>query len=173
MAEQLGRRDAILEYLAKQTTPVNGSELARIFGVSRQVIVQDIALLRAQHRDILSTNKGYMIYQTEPHPVGCSEVLLVNHTEAQTLDEMRAIVELGGSMLDVSVDHDLYGLIRMDLVINNMRDAEEFCNRLSKCSSKPLNELTNGFHYHTIHAPSRKAMDLIKQELLHQKILIS
>ncbi|MBQ7933333.1 MAG: transcription repressor NadR [Lachnospiraceae bacterium] len=172
MTEQSGRRDAIVEYLAKQTMPVNGSELARIFGVSRQVIVQDIALLRAQRRDILSTNKGYLIYQTDPHPMGCSEVITVNHPEDRTLDEMRAIVELGGSMLDVSVDHDLYGLIRLDLVINNMRDAEEFCNRLSGSSSKPLNELTGGLHYHTIHAPSQKAMDLIKQELFNLKILI-
>lgn len=172
MTEQSHRRDAILNYLTKQTTPVNGSELARIFGVSRQVIVQDIALLRAQHRDILSTNKGYIIYQTESHPMGCSEVILVNHTEKQTLDEMRAIVELGGSMLDVSVDHDLYGLIRLDLVIHNMRDAEEFCSRLSGCSSKPLNELTNGLHYHTIHAPSQKAMELIKQELSNLNILV-
>lgn len=173
MTEQTGRRDAILEYLSRQTTPVNGSELARIFGVSRQVIVQDIALLRAQHREILSTNKGYIIYQSDKNQTGCSEVITVNHTEQQTLDEMRAIVELGGSMLDVSVDHDLYGLIRLDLVINNMRDAEEFCNKLSLCSSKPLNELTGGYHYHTIHAPSQKAMELIKQELLTQKILIS
>lgn len=172
MTEQSGRRDAILEYLSRQTAPVNGSELARIFGVSRQVIVQDIALLRAERRDILSTNKGYVIYQSDKCTGGCSEVIMVNHTEERTLDEMRAIVELGGSMLDVSIDHDLYGLIRMDLVINNIRDAEEFCHKLAHCSSKPLNELTGGYHYHTIHAPSQKAMDLIKQELLNQKILI-
>lgn len=161
-----------MEYLSQQTAPVNGSELARIFGVSRQVIVQDIALLRAENRDILSTNKGYVIYKSDAPRMGCSTVITVNHTEEQTLDEMRAIVELGGAMLDVSVDHELYGQIRLDLVINNIRDAEEFCDKLTKSKSKPLKELTDGYHYHTIHAPSEKALELIKQELMAKKILI-
>ncbi len=166
------RRKALLEYLSKQTSPVNGTELAGIFHVSRQVIVQDIALLRAENRNILSTNKGYMIYKSKQYISGCSEVIMVNHTAEQTLDEMRAIVELGGSMLDVSVDHDLYGQIRLDLVINNIRDAEEFCHRLAHSKSKPLKALTDSYHYHTIQAPSAKAMELIKQELAALHILV-
>ncbi len=172
MPQQTNRRDAIVEYLSTQTIPVNGSELARIFGVSRQVIVQDIALLRAENKNILSTNKGYVIYKSNALHSGCSTVITVNHTQEQTLDEMRAIVELGGRMLDVSVDHDLYGQIRLDLVINNISDAEEFCDKLTKSKSKPLKELTDGYHYHTIQAPSEKALELIKQELLMQNILI-
>lgn len=166
------RRKALLEYLSKQTIPVNGTDLAGIFHVSRQVIVQDIALLRAENRNILSTNKGYMIFQSGGHTNGSSAVIMVNHTAEQTLDEMRAIVELGGRMLDVSVDHDLYGHIRLDLVINNIRDAEEFCSKMAESKSLPLKTLTDGYHFHTIQAPSEKALELIRQELLRLKILI-
>lgn len=166
------RRLQIIELLNTQTSPISGTELAKQFHVSRQVIVQDIALLRAENRNILSTNKGYILFhpQVEDHFV--KEVILVKHTGDQILDEMRSIVDFGGKMLDVSVDHDLYGQIRSDLVINNIEDAKEFVKRVAECTSKPLCFLTDDYHYHTIAAPSLKAMELIKQELREKGYLI-
>lgn len=166
------RRKAIITYLETKTTPVNGMELAGHFHVSRQVIVQDIALLRAENKNILSTNKGYLLFQPQEKHAGCTAVLMVKHTAEDTLTEMRSIVELGGSMLDVSIDHDLYGQIRVDLVINDLQDAEEFCKKMKQSASRPLKELTEGCHYHTIKAPSEKAMELIKQELREKHILL-
>lgn len=166
------RRKAIVEYLAGKSTPVRGTELAKHFCVSRQIIVQDIALLRAENRDILSTNKGYLFYHPQEKRSGLSAVIMVKHNAEQTLEEMRSIVDFGGSMLDVSIDHDLYGQIRVDLVINDLQDAEEFCKRLAQSHSKPLKELTEGCHYHTIKAPSQKAMDLIMAELREKGILM-
>ncbi len=165
ISEGTKRREKIVDFLSKHMTPVSGTELARQFGVSRQVIVQDIALLRAENRDIVSTNKGYLLYilQDKNNPV--REVILVKHNSSQILDEMASIVELGGKMLDVSIDHDLYGQIRCDLVINNMEDAKDFVAKMKDCTSKPLNILTDDFHYHTIAAPSQKAMDFIKADL--------
>lgn len=167
------RREAILTYLENNTAPVSGTGLAKHFGVSRQIIVQDIALLRAENRNILSTNKGYILFHAQENKNTHTAVIMVKHTAEQTLEEMRAIVDYGGSMLDVFIDHDLYGQIRVDLVINNENDAAEFCEKLKSSKSKPLKELTEGCHYHTINAPSEKALDLIKQELQEKGILIS
>lgn len=166
------RRKAIIAYLTEKSVPISGTELAKHFNVSRQVIVQDVALLRAENRDILSTNKGYALFEHKPSRGGCSAVLMVKHTAEQTMDEMLAIVDFGGSMLDVSIDHDLYGQIRTDLVINDAQDAEEFCEKMAQSSSKPLKVLTGDYHYHTIKAPSEKALTLIKQELRDKGILL-
>ena len=166
------RREAIVEYLSSKTSPVSGTELAKCFGVSRQIIVQDIALLRAENRNILSTNKGYVLFHPQEKRSGCTAVIQVKHSAEQTLEEMRAIVDYGGSMLDVFIDHDLYGQIRVDLVINDLNDAEEFCNKMNQSSSKPLKALTEDCHYHTIKAPSEKALELIMKELKEKDILL-
>lgn len=166
------RRKEIVVYLSTRTEPVNGTELARMFGVSRQVIVQDVALLRAENREILSTNKGYVLYQPTITRGNCTAVILVQHRADQTIEEMRSIVEYGGRMLDVFVDHDLYGQIRADLVINDMKDAEDFCRKMRHSASRPLKELTGACHYHTIAAPSEKVIELIKRELKEKGFLI-
>lgn len=166
------RRKEIIAYLENRTAPVNGTELANHFCVSRQIIVQDIALLRAENRNILSTNKGYVLFRPLENHNCCTAVITVKHSATDTLEEMRSIVDYGGRMLDVSIDHDLYGQIRVDLVINNLSDAEEFCQKMEKSTSKPLKELTEGCHYHTIEAPSEKALELIKQELREKNFLL-
>lgn len=166
------RRNAIVSYLQRQTAPVSGTELAKQFGVSRQSIVQDIALLRAENQNIVSTNKGYVIYQHPQKKRGdFTDVITVNHSADQTLEEMYSIVDYGGTMLDVFIDHDLYSQIRVDLVINDREDAEEFCEKMKLSKSKPLKELTEGHHYHTIAAPSKKALELIRGELQEKGIL--
>lgn len=167
------RRTAIIDCLKSRTTPVSGTELAKHFGVSRQVIVQDVALLRAENRNILSTNKGYVLFHPQEQRTGCTAVILVKHTAEQTLTEMSSIVDYGGSMLDVFIDHDLYGQIRVDLVINDIRDAEEFCEKMRSSTSKPLKALTEDCHYHTIKAPSEKALELILKELKEKGILLN
>lgn len=166
------RRKEIIAYLSARTEPVNGTELARIFGVSRQVIVQDVALLRAENREILSTNKGYILYQPTNTQNNCTAVILVHHGAEQTFEEMRTIVEYGGRMLDVFVDHDLYGQIRADLVINDIKDAEDFCRKMKSSASRPLKELTGSCHYHTITAPTAKIIDLIKNDLSEKGFLL-
>lgn len=166
------RRTAIMEYLNEKSAPVSGTELARRFGVSRQVIVQDIALLRAENRDILSTNKGYMLFHPQERKNGCTAVIHVRHTGGQTMEEFQSILDYGGQVLNVSVDHDLYGQIEVDLVINDLGDAEDFCYRMEHSKSKPLKELTGDCHYHTIQAPSKKALELIKTELRNKGFLM-
>lgn len=172
LTEGAQRRIKIIELLSKRNTPVSGTDLAKQFGVSRQVIVQDVALLRAENRDILSTNKGYILFKPHLDDHSYKEVLLVKHSEAQILDEMFSIVDFGGRMLDVSIDHDLYGQIRSDLVINNAEDARDFVQKIQESTSKPLCVLTDDYHYHTISAPSAKSMELIKADLREKGYLI-
>ena len=166
------RRSHILQMLKERGTPLSGTALARECGVSRQVIVQDIALIRAEHHGILSTNKGYLFRpesNLNPQP---KRVFFVRHTTQQVLEEFLAITELGGTVLDVAVEHELYGLIRVDMLIENPQDAREFAARLACCRDNPLKVLTDDCHCHTVAAPSEKLLDLIEAELREKGYLL-
>ena len=169
--EGKNRRKSIMDLLLKKTMPISGSELAETFHVSRQVIVQDIALLRAENQNIMSTNKGYVLFPLSAENQHPKALIHVSHTAEQTLEEMYTIVDLGGSMLDVFVDHDLYGQIRADLIIKTRQDADEFVEKLKYSKSKPLKALTGEYHYHTICAPSEKVLSLIQAELKEKGFL--
>ena len=166
------RRTQILNLLNESNNPINGSELAKHFNVSRQVIVQDIALLRATNRDIISTNKGYRLYQRTEKGQPFQAIIHVKHSAFDTLEEMRCILDYGGNMLDVFVDHDLYGQIRSDLMIQTLDDALDFCQRMNSSTSKPLKVLTGDTHYHTISAPSEKALQFILKDLKEKQFLV-
>ena len=159
------RRAKILKLLKEQGTPLSGTALAQRFQVSRQVIVQDIALMRAENTPILSTNKGYIIRTASPAPQQPMRVFYVRHDTDQVLEEFMTVLELGGKILDVAVEHELYGQIRVDLLIETEQDARDFVGRLSYCHDNPLKVLTGDCHYHTVAAPSEKLLDLIEQEL--------
>ena len=169
------RRDKLLEILNTAKTPVSGTALARKLGVSRQVIVQDIALLRATNRNILSTNKGYMIYGAGESGATCKRVFAVKHTDEQMRDELYTIVDAGAKILDVIIEHDVYGQITADLFINSRRDVDEFMEKILKNKNKvkPLKELTGDLHFHTVEAESEKILDLVETELKNRQYLIS
>ena len=124
------RRKEIMELLNTEKDPLSGTSLAKRLGVSRQVIVQDIALLRATNRNILSTNRGYMLYGKQEDKLTCKRVVAVKHTDEQMRDELYCIVDAGAKVLDVIVEHELYGQISVDLFINSRRDVDEFMEKL-------------------------------------------
>lgn len=159
------RRTQILQMLKDQTSPLSGAALADAFHVSRQVIVQDIALMRAENHRILSTNRGYLYHRTDSAGLLPKRVVSVRHTTEQVLEEFMTILELGGKILDVVVEHELYGQIRVDLMIESQQDAQEFYEKLMQSKDEPLKILTGDCHYHTIAAPSEKLLDLIEQAL--------
>ena len=166
------RRNEILQMLREQGAPLSGTALAKAFGVSRQVIVQDIALIRAENHAIVSTNKGYLYRMADTEDPQPKRVFYLRHTKEQVLDELMTVLELGGRILDVAVEHELYGQIRVDLMIENMKDAQEFTDRLATCRDNPLKVLTGDCHYHTIAAPSEKLLDLIEGELRKKGYLL-
>lgn len=166
------RRTKILELLSTQGEPVPGAALARHFQVSRQVIVQDIALMRAENNRILSTNKGYIYRPAESESTLPKRVFFVKHHTEQVLDEFITVIDLGGRILDVAVEHELYGQIRVDLLIETRQDAQDFVARLAICRDNPLKVLTDDCHYHTVAAPSEKLLDLIERELREKGYLL-
>ena len=151
--------------LRETRQPMTGTALAQALHVSRQVIVQDIALMRAEHMPILSTNKGYLLRAEAVPAAQPKRVFFVRHTTDRTMEEFMTVIDLGGRILDVSVEHDLYGPIRADLLIENVQDAADFVERLNACRDNPLKVLTDDCHFHTVCAPSEKLLELIEQEL--------
>jgi len=174
MAKMTGdeRRNHILKMLKEQDSPLSGTALANEFHVSRQVIVQDIALMRAESHDILSTNRGYLYRREDAAPSMPKRVFFIRHSTEQVLDEFLVVTELGGKVLDVVVEHEIYGQIRVDLLIENPRDAREFYEKLINSKDNPLKVLTDDCHYHTVAAPSEKLLDLIEQELDNKGYLL-
>ena len=164
------RRKKLLELLEQSGEPLSGSALAAQLGVSRQVIVQDIALIRAGNRDILSTARGYLLYT--PPSARCNRCFMVCHTDAQIEDELTTIVELGGKVLDVFITHPIYGSITADLLLSTRQEVTDFVNKSREYHSKPLKELTDGIHYHTVEAFDENALDKIEKALAEKKYLL-
>lgn len=164
------RRTKIIEILKGSEEAVSGTELAKRLNVSRQVIVQDIALLRAVNRNILSTTKGYVLYYQEIQKV--NRCFLVRHSDDQIEDELCTIVDNGGKVLDVIVMHDIYGEISTGLIIKNRQDVYDFLEKLKGNKTMPLMELTGGIHLHTVEADSEAALDSIEKKLREKKYLI-
>lgn len=164
------RRDKIIEILKNSDEPVSGAELARRLNVSRQVIVQDIALLRAVNRNIISTTKGYLLYYQESQKV--NRCYLVKHSDEEIEDELCTIVDNGGKVLDVIVLHDIYGEISTGLIIKNRQDVYDFLEKLRSHKTIPLKDLTGGVHLHTVEADSEAVLDSIEKKLREKHYLV-
>ena len=161
------RRQEILEYIRRSPEPVSGTKLAQRFQVSLQVIVQDIALLRAQNQDILSTHRGYVFHA----PVFASRVFYVCHKDSEILEELNLIVDCGGKVEDVFIRHEVYGQLRADLSVDSRKKAAEFVKGIQGGKSSPLKNITSGYHYHTVLADSEQTLDEIAKELFTRGFL--
>jgi len=140
------RRSQIQSVLSTSQSPISASELARRFHVSRQTIVGDVSLLRAGGEAIVATLRGYEYQKKAAHEA----VLVCRHFPNDTADEMRRIVEAGGVIEDVVVDHPLYGQLKATLQIRDIGDVNLFVAKLKQQSAHLLSELTDGVHTHTI-----------------------
>lgn len=156
------RRKGIVDILKKSDKPMSGEALARKFDVSRQVIVQDIALIRAKNIDIYSTNRGYVISAKNEE---FSRVFKVYHTDDDVETELNAIVDLGGWVKDIFVYHRVYGVLKADMNIHSRRDIKEYMEEIKSGKSTLLMHITSGYHYHTIVASDEKALEYIWDEL--------
>lgn len=162
------RRNYIIEQIKNSNTPVSGQKLAEVCGVSRQVIVQDIALIRAAGYDILSTHRGYVL-QT---PAEVSRVFKVQHTDEQIEEELFAIVDLGARVENVMVHHRVYGEMEANLGINSRKKVMEFLEDIKAGKSSPLKNITSNYHYHKVSADSEDILELVEQALKEKNILI-
>ena len=152
--EAASRRQAILDRLRTADRPVSASALAAGLNVSRQIIVGDIALLRAGGAEISATPRGYVLPRATD---GISRTIACRHTLAQTGQELDILVDNGCTVLDVIVEHTVYGQLTCQLQISSRYDVEQFLARIRDSDAAPLSLLTGGLHLHTLRCPNEDA----------------
>ena len=154
--------------LRKVSEPIAAKELAAQFQVSRQVIVQDMAVIRASIPEIISTNRGYIIQKDEV----CCREFKVQHSEDRVEEELNIFVDYGGVVRNVSISHRAYGRITAEMDIRSRQDVCEFVQRLGNSKSTLLGNATSGYHYHLVEAASEDRLDLIEQHLKDAGLLV-
>lgn len=164
------RREQIINKLGQLDKPISATALAKSFTVSRQVIVQDIALLRARGYDILATARGYLLNKEQGQML--QQVFLVKHSKEQTEEELNIIIDNGGRVRDVIVSHPIYGQLVGDLMLRTRRDIGQFVEKLNTLEATPLLHLTDGTHMHTVEAESKEELDIIEEELKRRGFLV-
>ena len=154
------RRQEIIKLLHNSTKPIKGNEIAIKYNVTRQVIVRDIAILRAKNNEIIATPDGYIINRDNNL---IKAIIAVNHSEEDMFKEMNIIIKYGGIIEDVIVEHPLYGEMKGMLMIKKYKEYD----------AKLLSVLTNGVHLHTISVDSEENLQLIMKELKEENFIIS
>lgn len=162
------RRSEILSLIGNTENPIPANVLKERFEVSRQVIVQDIAILRANGYDITATNRGYFLNDK----TGATRIFKCRHTFEEIVDEGMLVIGLGGKIEDIFVNHRVYGRISARLDLHNRTHVEELYRSLVSGASKPLMSVTDGYHYHTVSADSEAALDEIEKNLRDRGFLI-
>lgn len=162
------RRKEILSLLGNSSAPIPAGLLSEKFAVSRQVIVQDIALLRANGYDIIATSRGYYIGGA----IRAQRIFKCRHTLDELVEETELIIDNGGRIDDVFVNHRVYGRISARLDLITRMHAEELHRSLVSGASKPLMSVTDGYHYHTVSADSEQSLDRIEGALRSRGFLI-
>lgn len=164
------RRKKIIEYLESRSEPVSGSALAGIFNVTRQVIVQDMAVLRAGSSNIIATSQGYMML---PGRKLYTERVACSHTTFGELkDELMTFIECGCKVVDVIVEHPIYGELKGNLMLSNSNEVDEFLDAVKSGSAELLSRLTKGVHIHTIEAINKESIEKARDILKQKKILV-
>jgi len=157
------RRNALINLLRNSCRPLTGAVLADYFKVSRQVIVQDIAILRASGEQISGSIQGYVVPSAENDRV--QAVIACSHTREQIREELCAIVDFGGKVLDVIVEHPVYGELCANLMVASRYDVNLFLEALDEAEASPLLALTGGIHLHTLEAPDQAVLQEIIKKL--------
>ena len=164
------RRAAIAEILSSAQGPVSATALARRLAVSRQIIVGDVALLRAAGADIAATPRGYLM-GTAPGAGVVRQVACV-HAPEDMGRELTAIVDAGGEVVDVVVEHPVYGQLTGELRVRSRYDVEQFLRRVEAHGAKPLSDLTGGIHLHTLRCPDQEVFQRVITALDREGFLL-
>jgi uncharacterized protein len=167
-AEQ--RRRGIMAWMQRQGKPVRGGELAKRFRVSRQCLVQDVAILRAGGEHIEATPRGYHLpADAKPRH---RAVLACKHAPERTQEELEILVDHGIKVLDVIVEHPVYGELRGSLMLESRADVQDFLAQLASSHATLLSSLTGGVHLHTVEASRPELIARAKARLRSRGILL-
>lgn len=170
--EACERRDEIVRILASSSEPVTGASLASALSVTRQVIVQDVAVLRARGEAIIATPRGYTRWAS-PKPAGVTKLIAVRHNFAQTQEELLVMVNAGVEVIDVIVEHPVYGQLTGQLSISTPEDVLEFMDTMERTQAGLLSSLTDGTHLHTVKASNSRQIEKLEQVLLNKGFLLA
>lgn len=173
MKKMLGekRREELLTLLKNSSSPIKGTELAKHTNVSRQVIVNDMNLLKARNEPIIATSQGYLYIQQD-HTSTYEKKVVCLHTAEQTEDEMMTIVDCGVTLKNVIVEHPVYGEITASMMVSNRLEVKQFIERVQQTNANFLSALTNGTHLHVISAPTKQQLDQAVQLLREKGYLV-
>lgn len=164
------RRRQIVAWMRARGGPIHGGELAKHFHVSRQCLVQDVAILRASGEEIMATPRGYQLPKAKDHVHRA--VLACRHEPERTEEELHILVDHGVRVLDVIVEHPLYGELRGSLMIESRADVHDFLEQVRASKASLLSSLTGGVHLHTVEASRPEAISRAKAELRKHGILL-
>ncbi len=163
------RRAEILSILTRQTGPVNATVLAHQLGVSRQIIVGDVALLRAGGAEISATPRGYLLDRAT---ASLRRTVACHHSGADMEEELFCIVDHGCIVEDVVVEHPVYGQLVGRLELSNRYEVGQFARQCRELMAAPLSVLTDGTHLHNIRCPSEEAFQRVQQALEEKGFLL-
>ena len=164
------RRIEILNTLQKSNLPISANEFSKEYSVTRQIIVADIALLRASGYPIRAEHKGYVLEKVEKNEL--SKKIVVKHGAKEVTDELYAVVDNGGRVIDVIIEHSIYGKISAELNLSSRYDIDMFVKKISDEGITPLSLLTDGLHIHTIAVKDITAYERIIDKLKDLKVLV-
>jgi uncharacterized protein len=164
------RRRRILHWMRSHDAPILGDDLAKHFRVSRQCLVQDMAILRASGEGILATLRGYQLYRGTNHPHRA--ILACRHEPEQTGEELQILVDHGVKVLDVIVEHPLYGELRGSLMVESRTDVQDFLHHVTAKKATLLSSLTRGVHLHTVEASRAEMIARAKATLRARGFLL-
>lgn len=156
------RRDHIMERLARSDVPVSATALAGELSVSRQIIVGDVALLRASGARITATPRGYVL---ERPPAGLRPTIACCHKPLEMARELEIMVDHGCTVENVIVEHSVYGQLVGQLELSSRYDVAEFIRKVSEAGARPLSDLTGGIHLHTLRCPDETTLERVKNAL--------
>ena len=173
MKKMLGeqRRQEILQLLKKRGAPVTGTELAQFANVSRQVIVNDMNLLKAKNEPIMSTSQGYYYFSQQAEAT-FSKKIVCFHGPQDAKDELYAIVDCGATVNNVIVEHPIYGEMTATLQLANRLEVDRFIQQVTTHNAGLLSSLTDGTHIHTISAPTEEQLNCAINSLRDKRYLV-
>ncbi len=174
MKKMLGeeRRQELLTLLKNSNGPITGTDLAKHANVSRQVIVNDMNLLKAKNEPIMATSQGYLYLKMDDNVETIERKIVCLHSAEQAEDEMLTIVDCGVTIKNVIVEHPVYGEITASMMLSNRMDVNNFLKRVNETNANYLSNLTNGTHLHVISAASNEQLDRCEQMLREKGYLI-
>lgn len=165
------RRAELLEILRTSRRPLSGTELGQRLGATRQTVVQDVAILRARGEPVVATARGYLLASAFA-PIAHRAVISVRHAPQHTEDELSILLDMGLRVVDVGVDHPVYGELRAMLMLDSREDLKEWVRSMQERKAHLLSELTDGVHIHTVEAPRAELIERARQELRKRGYLL-